>query len=229
VLEVNRQKAIRFANQVPIEITRSWLRDQCPLGADLEELAPSDVLSVLYDDGETVCVLTDSRSQGDLWRVGGSRPEDLDQLQEGQENVWFLVQPIDREFYRNPRSRSISRRSEESVTAWRYAVLESDAIEPEIWLKILVQLPPPISAIYTSGGKSIHALIRVDADSKAHWDQMARHPRFLRRLAELGVDPRTVTAVRLSRLPQCMRGETGKRQELLYINPDAIECQPLWH
>jgi hypothetical protein len=53
------------------------------------------------------------------------------------------VQPVDGQRYHNPRAGHKSQRSQESVTAWRYAVLESDAIEPEIWLRILVQLPLP--------------------------------------------------------------------------------------
>ena len=39
-------------------------------------------------------------------------------------------------------------------------------MEPELWLKILVQLPIPIVAIYSSGKKSVHALIKVDARDK---------------------------------------------------------------
>jgi len=55
-----------------------------------------------------------------------------------------------------------------------------------------------------------------------------KHPRLLGRLCTLGADPKALTAVRLSRLPQCMRGETGKLQELLYLDPDATELKPLW-
>jgi len=36
------------------------------------------------------------------------------------------------------------------VTAWRYLVLESDVAEAGQWLNLLVQLPLPIAAIYTS-------------------------------------------------------------------------------
>jgi hypothetical protein len=74
----------------------------------------------------------------------------------------------------NPRQGKMSRRSEESVTVFRHAVLESDAMAAEEWLRILVQLPLPIVSITSSGGRSLHALLRLEAKSKAGWDQLVR-------------------------------------------------------
>ncbi len=117
----------------------------------------------------------------------------------------------------------MSRRSEESITAFRYAVLESDCQALKQWLKILVQLPLPIVSITSSGGKSLHALIRVDATSKLNWDQTigAIKPRLI----NLGADPGALTAVRLTRLPNCYRGE--RFQELLYLDPTPTD-EPIW-
>ena len=109
----------------------------------------------------------------------------------------------------------------ESVTAWRYAVLECDHEPKEIWwpiwLKILVQLKLRIVSLTTSGGKSVHALVRVDCASKEEWDAFkAEH---LRPLVRLGACDGSLSAVRLTRLPGCYRGQN--LQELLYLNPDA--------
>jgi hypothetical protein len=102
-----------------------------------------------------------------------------------------------------------------------YAVLESDQHPAEVWLpvwsKILVQLPLPIVSIVSSGGKSLHALVRVSAASKAHWDEIKLEQ--LRPLAVLGADDAALSAVRLTHLPQCWRWP--RRQELLYLNPNA--------
>jgi hypothetical protein len=38
----------------------------------------------------------------------------------------------------------------------------------------LAQVPLAISAIYTSGGESIHALVRLNAESKGEWDATVR-------------------------------------------------------
>ena len=34
------------------------------------------------------------------------------------------------------------------------------------------QVPLRIVAIYSSGGRSVHALVRVDARTKGHWDEI---------------------------------------------------------
>lgn len=82
-----------------------------------------------------------------------------------------------------------------------------------------MQLPLFISAIYESGKRSIHALVRIDAGSKVEWDQSVRGE-LLPILATLGADPGALTAVRLTRLPNCKRGETGKLQRLLYLDSE---------
>jgi len=40
-------------------------------------------------------------------------------------------------------------------------------------------------------------------------------------MIRLGACDGSLTALRLSRLPNCVRGETGKLQQLLYLSPDA--------
>ena len=101
----------------------------------------------------------------------------------------------------------MSCRSEESVTAWRFMVLESDEAEEADWLAVLAQMPLRIAAVYSSAGRSIHALVRVDAASKEEWDSMAR---LIKPVAiRLGADKGCITAVRLTRLPGCYRGEDG--------------------
>ena len=82
-----------------------------------------------------------------------------------------------------------------------------------------MQLPLPIVSITSSGGKSLHALVRVAANSKANWDQIigAIKPRL--------IDPGALTAVRLTRLPNCYRGE--RFQELLYLDPTPTD-EPIW-
>jgi hypothetical protein len=114
----------------------------------------------------------------------------------------------------------MSRRSKEAITSWRYLVLECDHEEKHqgvnsLWLSALIQLPLKIAAIYTSGGKSIHALVRLDASSKEEWDAMRDKIKPI--LVPIGADPSAMTAVRLSRLPQTKRGES--LQKLLYLNP----------
>ena len=156
--------------------------------------------------------------EGAIWRHGDSK-DSLDRFTAGEEfGVWFLSNPV------TGTCIDESWRSEANIISWRYAVLESDKADPDLWLRMLVQLRLPISAIYTSGGKSIHALIRVNADSKADWDQWATkgNPNLAQHLVPLGADPKCLSAVRLTRLPGCYRGEKKKLQKLLYLNTDPI-------
>jgi hypothetical protein len=106
---------------------------------------------------------------------------------------------------------------------------DEDGIE-EAWLNLLVQLPLRIAAMYTSGSRSVHALVRVDMSSKANWDLL--RDRMKPMLTRLGADKGVFSAVRLTRLPGCMRQGTEKDgvytrfpaprlQRLLFLNPLA--------
>ncbi|MCX6847593.1 MAG: hypothetical protein NTY98_01605 [Verrucomicrobia bacterium] len=171
-------------------------------------------LNALYHAGENIIVFTKFESQGQFVYSINS---DAGLPEGGPDGVWFLSNPVDGRKHPNPRQGGkLSRRSEESVTSWRYLVLESDEAPFDDWLRFLVLVPLPIAAIYTSGGKSIHALVRMDAASKQEWDVTKK--KIERTLVVHGADPAALTAVRLTRLPQCWRG--AKRQELLYINPE---------
>ena len=87
-------------------------------------------------------------------------------------------------------------------------------IDPEFVRRIQKRWPD-IACICESGGRSIHALVRVDADSKASWDALIQKVKPA--LVTLGADPGALSAVRLTRLPQARRGE--RVQRLLYLNP----------
>ena len=223
-----------------------WLMERSPLPVHGRDVSAGDFLDALYEDGERVLVFTSQFSQGDfLWWVGrggfrlGKAPEvkaaASDLPVKGEEGVWFLAQPVSGQWVPNPGAfyadgrQKLTRRSAPNVEAWRYLVLESDEADEAAWLNFLVQLPVAVAAIYTSGGRSVHALIRVDAASKSDFDRI--RDAIVPVLSKLGADPAAVTAVRLTRLPFCLRegrkGKDGslvryrrpKLQRLLYLNP----------
>ena len=182
-----------------------------------------EFLSLLYHGGK-VLIFTDERSQGEALWPGDPIPSP------GSRGTWFLIQPVDGVVHDNPRTGRPSRRSEESVTRWKFALLESDEAPEELWLAMLARSGLPIVAIYSSGGRSIHALLRVPGElpgmsgaggprCKAEWDRWAVGIRS--ELVRLGADPKALTAVRLSRLPQSFRPDTGRHQHLIYLDPFA--------
>lgn len=213
-LEFSPEKLRQAASLVKIPEPEQFLRR-------VSKVPPATVtatsfLEAIYRPGERIVVFDKFKSQGQVvYHVGQSLPTSVPTT--GPKGVWFLVQPVDGEEHFNPRQDKVSRRSEESVTRWPFLVLESDKADTNDWLRLLVQLPLALVAIYTSGGRSIHALVRVNADDKEEWDTIKASVASV--LVPLGADAGALSAVRLSRLPQCRRGE--KTQELLYLNPGA--------
>lgn len=213
----------RFAGELAGQVDLLWLaarsaEDPCMVTSTrfLELLYRSEHATLFSPFGdahkrEKVLIFTDNKSQGDAIWPDDPVPE------RGPHGVWFLAQPVDGEYHPNPRQGTMSRRSEEAVTSWRYFVMESDKANIKLWLAAIVQFPLRISAIYSSGGRSVHALVRIDARTKSEWD--AEREAMKRALVVLGADPGAMTAVRLTRLPGCWRHRS--LQKLLYINPDA--------
>lgn len=234
------------------KMNRAWLGDRSPVA--VHDVGAEDFLRELYSPGESVAVVAGNyQSMGsyiaEVSEVGaGERELDLVkcvnrwdaqseswELSRGArmkrfrarhwaEGAWFLANPVTGQVEMNDGTPSW--RSGANVTDWRWLVLESDVRGWErAWVTVLTELPVPIGAIYSSGGASIHALIRVDAESKEHWDELVAEDK--RVLVELGADPNAMSAVRLTRLPQVYRGRS--LQALHYFNPgiEAGDDRPI--
>jgi len=198
-----------------LQVSPAWLFERSPVSPD--KVSTIDFLHFALRDNESAVIFSNPKSQGQALFPRQQPPYS------GPNGVWFLCQPVDGQFHHNPRSEKRSRRSEESVLAWRYLLLESDEDEapPRIWLAALARLPLPIFSIVSSGGDSVHVLLKLDAESKADWDAAAAM--IMPGFAVLGADPKATTAVRLTRLPGCLREKTQRRQKLLFIDPDASD------
>jgi hypothetical protein len=198
----------------------AWIAARSPI--DPKTITPAMFLHSLFGPGEHVVCFTEQKSQGHLWRHPGADlvEEDLDYLCTGNPGgVWILMQPVNGVMLSNSDG-NLSQRSEPNITAWRHFLLESDSADRGQWLAALVQMALPIVSIVDSGGKSVHALLRIDAETKADWDQF-RDTQAKPVFVPLGADPAAMTAVRLTRLPGCRREEKDRWQELLYLNPSA--------
>jgi hypothetical protein len=189
---------------------------------------PAGFLHKLYFPGENVWITANPKSaEGEIWTHVGSnqRFDELDHYCTGCQGVWYLTYPISGDLYSIDRCKSksnpngLSFTTLESSTAWRYLLIETDVAPTALWRKVIVQLPQKIVAIYESGKKGDHVLVRLDAASKADFD--AKCSQFDDDLIRLGACPGSLSARRLSRLPNCMRSETGNLQRLLYLSPDA--------
>ncbi len=214
------------------------------------------LLDALYQHGERILVFDRFTSQGDyLHQVGrgnfrlGKEPgvtavKCAELPRSGPAGVWYLLSPVTGKWEPNPNKRDPQsgalmpgRRHAACCTRYPYLLLESDELPPDQWLRILMMAPIPIVACYTSGGKSIHAVIRVDAETP---EQFKAYVDAYRQIYEpLGADGAAMSAVRLSRLPGCWRrgtmGKDGKiawydeprEQRLLYLDPTADPLHPM--
>jgi hypothetical protein len=217
--------AKRIADRVPASVDARWVKRCSP--ASVAWITSAEYLSAVFGTGYQILIFTDPRSQGQaVYQKQSLKTERsaLKGFERGhKDGVWFLSNPVDGQYHFNPRQDSMSRRSEESITDFRHVVLESDCQPIEQWLRILVQLKLPIVSIISSGGKSLHALARIDAISKEDWDKKVR--RLMPWLVKVGSDRGAMTAVRLTRLPGCYRGD--KLQQLLYLSPKPASG-PIW-
>ena len=201
---------------------RHWLWERSPKQPETQNAYA--VMLNLFRFGEHALVFDDMKSREPYAMLEIRYPMDCQVpswLKEGGKGngAWFLCNPTDGLCYPNPRQGNrLSCRSEESITSYRYAVLESDKADWDQWLAFLVQLPIRIAAIYTSGGRSIHALLQIDAPNKAAWEAVIDPMK--RPLKVLGADPGCLSAVRLTRLPCCRRPEKDGFQKLLYLAPN---------
>lgn len=226
--DYNEEKLLELIRSVP-QISPEWFVERSPV--DPRGIKPGEFLEYVFQPGERVIVFTEYKSPGDyIWVVGkggyrlsherGTKavPSKIP-TDGGHDGIWYMSQPVDGKWHPNPRRGGVySRRSAESVTSWRHLVVESDTVAEPLWLRFLAMMPATVIAIYSSGGRSWHTLIRVDAPDKASMDTLLRNS-HKRILPIVGADPGALTPVRLTRLPGCTR--RGSLQRLIYLNPKA--------
>lgn len=116
--------------------------------------------------------------------------------------AWIRFNPLDGGGVRN-----------DNVAEFRHALVESDSLPVDKQVAIIRELRLPVTALVSSGGKSAHAVVRVDAKD---YDEYRRRVDELYRICRengLAVDTQNKNPSRLSRMPGVMRG--GRRQWLM--------------
>jgi hypothetical protein len=101
-----------------------------------------------------------------------------------------------------------------SITAYRHVLLEWDTGTKEEQRARIARSNLPVTAIVDSGGKSVHAWVRVDAKDRAEYD--ARVAQVFALFADCPPDKQNKNPSRFTRLPGAHRGEA--KQALIDIN-----------
>jgi RecA-family ATPase len=103
-----------------------------------------------------------------------------------------------------------------NVTGFRYALIESDTLSVEKQASVYAELELPIAALVHSGGKSLHAIVRIGATSKEEYRERVN---FLHKVCEsngLAIDTQNKNPSRLSRMPGVTRN--GQQQALVGLS-----------
>ena len=145
--------------------------------------------------GELIALL--DRCGGDIGAVFG----DYDP----KAGAWVRINPLDGKGVKN-----------ENVTAFRYALVESDSMPLEQQNALIRELELPVAALVYSGGKSVHAIVRIDADSYDEYRKRVDYLYNICRKNGLEIDRQNRNPSRLSRLPGVLRGD--KKQYLIDTN-----------
>lgn len=119
--------------------------------------------------------------------------------------AWIRFNPLDGKGCKN-----------ENVTDYRYALVESDNMDLEQQHAIIRELELPVACMVYSGGKSIHAIVRIDA---ANYDEYRKRVDYLYTVLKkngMPVDTQNKNPSRLSRLPGAIRN--GHKQFLMDTN-----------
>ena len=180
----------------------------------------TDYLSLVFEPEEKVSYVINAYQDDDgKWKpVGSNNSRTAKQLIEsikkhpddisdtfGTTNpdagVWICFNPMDGEG-----------RSNKNVSAYRYALVESDTQDIETQYAILQDLKLPIKVLVHSGGKSLHAIVNIGAVDFKQYQERVDYLYTICRKHGLVVDTQDKNPSRLSRFPGFQRG-----QKLQYI------------
>ena len=119
--------------------------------------------------------------------------------------AWIRFNPLDGNGVKN-----------DNVTGFRFALVESDTLPIGEQDAVFRKLELPIAALVHSGGKSLHAIVRVDAEN---YEEYRKRVGFLYDFLEkngVPIDKQNRNPSRLSRMPGVTRN--GNRQYLVATN-----------
>jgi len=205
-----------FASSSP-ELTWEDVAARSPV--DPAGVTSCDFLEAVFKPEEFVVITSRLNDPGRPYRVG-SRADWVNDMK-SVDGIFYLSNPVDGQVRKNADGKW-SLRSETNLTDFRHMVLECDKPDCLVWIRAMAQVPLPIVSITSSGGKSIHLLVRCGSSTKAAF--MEDLDKVKPGLVRYGADPQAMTAVRLTRLPGGMRGD--REQKLLFLDPKA-EALPL--
>ena len=119
--------------------------------------------------------------------------------------AWIRFNPLDGKGIRN-----------ENVTAFRYALVECDGMDIDRQNALIRELELPVACLVHSGGKSVHAIVHIDAPDYPEYRKRVEYLYTVCRKNGLELDQQNRNPSRLSRMPGVLR--KGHKQFLIDTN-----------
>ena len=207
-------------------VDRSWLESR-------EVTAPKQwhparelirYLETLFDVNETVGYVTESwqkdggkylPTKGCFDRTAGQLIEALSKCDDDlgavlgdykpEAGAWIRFNPLDGKGVKN-----------ENVTEFRYALVESDDMPIEQQNALIRELELPVACLVHSGGKSLHAIVRIDAPDYTEYRRRVDYLYEVLKKNGFTLDTQNKNPSRLSRMPGITRN--GNKQFLVDTN-----------
>ena len=193
-------------------------------GHETEELEA--YLKALFDEDDVIRYVLDAtegdngrmqpgvgvykRKAGDLLKLikKAKSLEDVVGTLDESVGAYICINPLDGEYVGN-----------KNVTSYRHALVESDEMERGKFAAIVKQLNLPVVAMVDSGGKSLHAIVKIDADDAKQYAERVRRLYEVCEKNGIAIDKANKNPSRLSRLPGAIRN--GNRQFLACLRQGA--------
>lgn len=183
-------------------VVSSWKRDDGKYSVSGSGVYTKTAEEILND-------LTKYKDKKDLgWIVGDSNPE---------AGAWIRFNPLDGKGVKN-----------ENVTDFKYALVESDNLGIDKQNAIMRELELPIAALVYSGGKSIHAIVKVDAQNYTEYQKRVEYLYKICNKNGLQVDGQNKNPSRLSRMPGIIRGDHKQFLIDTHIGKESWEEWETW-
>lgn len=193
---------------------KTWMTLPAP-GEDYNPVRDvTDYLTALFDTDDHVCYVTSayadadgkykpyggthSRTCGELLGSIRRSPDLTDTFGTTQDGAgaWVCFNPMDGKG-----------RGNANVTNYRYALVESDSQSIDAQFTLMQDLRLPIKMLVHSGGKSLHAIVSIDACDYKQYKERVDYLYTVCQKHGLNVDTQDKNPARLSRLPGFKRGE----------------------
>ncbi|NLH91958.1 MAG: AAA family ATPase [Atopobium sp.] len=176
-------------------------------------LSPADqsraFLRAVRKPGEYITVVTEAKydEKSGKWKPCGKgtyytfdeamdHAEDILASGNPDAGIWVRVNPM-----------TLGGASNEDVTDYRYVLVECDDLPIDEQLRLIADLNLPCPAIIFSGGKSVHAIVRIDAKDAEEYKERVRRLYDVCKANGLSVDESCKNAGRLTRLPGATRAD----------------------